>query len=139
MHPLLGNNPSNPNLDIQIKAEPDTEYLMSRVLNRGLPYYVHTNDLLHIQVETKEHESAAVYTERQVAKNQLRLEANVRVLDKDYTELGSRKVDSFTTYEVCDDMPFSVVSAKKQARTSVTNDLANSIVLAIHNILSHAK
>ena len=82
----------------------------------------------------KENSSSAVYTQKQVAKEQLRMVASIVVYDREYNELGSRLVDAFSTYEVCDDLPYSVLASKNQAWNTVSQELANSIVMAVVSI-----
>lgn len=121
--------------DVKIKAEPIVEYQISEVIARTLFNYVQNPQDYIITVKVTEHSSSALYTQKQVAKEQLRMAASINVYDKDYNEIGSKLVDAFSTYEVCDELPFSVLSSKTQARNTVTQELANSIVFAIVSII----
>lgn len=121
--------------DVKIKAEPIVEYQISQVIARTLSNYVQNPQDYIITIKVTEHSSSALYTQKQVAKEQLRMAASINVYDKDYNEIGSKLVDAFSTYEVCDELPFSVLSSKTQARNTVTQELANSIVFAIVSII----
>lgn len=121
--------------DINIKAEPYEKYRILGIIERSLPLYVKDLSLYKINIEIKDQVASAVYTERQVTKKQLRMAARVQVLDKQYNQLGEKLVDAFSTYEVSDDLPFSVLSSKKQAQNAVMDELANSVVLAIAAII----
>lgn len=121
--------------DVKIKAEPIVEYQISRVIARTLSNYIQNPQDYIITIKVTEHSSSALYTQKQVAKEQLRMAASINIYDKDYNEIGSKLVDAFSTYEVCDELPFSVSSSKTQARNTVTQELANSIVFAIVSII----
>ena len=123
--------------NVKIKADPRVEYQISGIINRLLPHYVKNPKDYFIAVTIKESSSSAVYTQRQVAKEQLRMAASVVVYDREYNELGSRLVDSFSTYEVCDDLPYSVLASKNQAWNTVSQELANSIVMAVVSITTN--
>lgn len=125
--------------DISIKSEPYEKYRIMGIINRTLPLYVKDLKLYKINIEIKGQTSSAVYTERQVTKEQLCMAAKIQIYDKYYNELGERLVDAFSTYETCDNLPFSVLASKKQAHNAVLDELANSIVLAIVSITKSCK
>lgn len=133
--PLLVSDHQNVSLDnVKIKADPAIEYRVSGIIKRLLPHYVKDPENYVINITVKETSSSAVYTRKEVAKEQLRMAALIEVYDKEYNEIGSRVIDSFATYEVCDELPFSVLSSQTQARNTVADSLAESVVLAIKNI-----
>lgn len=109
------------------------------IIERELPLYVENLQLYKINIDIKGQRSSAVYTERQVTKEQLRMAAKIQVHDKSYNELGERLVDAFSTYETCDNLPFSVLASKKQAVNAVLDELGNSIVFAIVSIIKSYK
>ena len=117
--------------NLKIKADQYVEYIVRRRIEKELPLYVKNIRDYNINITISEHYSDSVFTERQVTKEQVRMAARVEIFDKDYDEVASRLLDSFSTYEVCDDMPFSVAASRKQARRSVMENLAQSITLAI--------
>lgn len=125
--------------DLSIKSEPYEKYRIQGIIERCLPLYIRDASQYKINIELNSHDSPAVYTERQVTKGQLRIAAKVRVYDKSYNELGERLVDSFSTYETCDDLPFSVLASKTQAKNAVIDELGNSIALSIVSIIQSRK
>lgn len=135
--PLLIENSSNERFynNINIKSDPYAEYRIRSIIEKSLPFYVSNIEKYMINIDVKENSSSVVYTERQVAKEQLRISAKIEIYDKNYNKLSDKLVDAFSTYEVCDDLPFSVLASKKQARDSILNELANSIVLAVASVL----
>ncbi len=138
--PLLTNaNSIKGNFDISIKAEPYEKYRVMGIVERNLPLYIKDLSLYKINIEIKGQTSSAVYTERQVTKEQLRMTAKIQVYDKCYNELGEKLVDAFSTYETCDNLPFSVLASKKQAQNAILDELANSIVLAIVSVIKSCK
>ncbi len=138
--PLLTNaNSIKGSFDINIKAKPYEKYRVMGIIERTLPLYIKDLSLYKINIEIKGQTSSAVYTERQVTKEQLRMAAKIQVYDKSYNELGEKLVDAFSTYETCDNLPFSVLASKKQAQNAVLDELANSIVLAIVSVIKSCK
>ena len=127
------------NFDISIKSESYEKYRIMGIIERELPLYVENLQLYKINIDIKGQRSSAVYTERQVTKEQLRMAAKIQVHDKSYNELGERLVDAFSTYETCDNLPFSVLASKKQAVNAVLDELGNSIVFAIVSIIKSYK
>ena len=135
-HPILVSGAQNTSLkNVKIKAEPKIEYRISGVVKRLLPHYVKDPNNYIINITVKESSSSAIYTQKEVAKEQLRMAALVEVYDKEYDKIGSRLVDSFSTYEVCDEMPFSVLASQTQARNAIADSLAESIITTIKNII----
>ncbi len=136
--PLLTESPSAKQLkhnNIKIKADPYVEYKIRCTIEKMLPFYIKNIENYMINIDINENSSSVVYTERQVAKEQLRISAKIEIYDKNYNKIQDKLVDAFSTYEVCDDLPFSVLASKKQARNSILNELANSIALAISSVL----
>jgi hypothetical protein len=89
---------------------------------------------LSIRVTVTEKSSSVVYTEKQVAKEQLRLVAHVEVYDSEHNQLANKGLDVFSTYEVGDDMPYSDSISKTQVLEDMIQELANSVTLMIVNI-----
>ena len=135
--PLLGPfGNAKGKFDISIKAEePYEKYRLTGRIERMLPLCVKDLHLYKINIEVRGQTASAVYTERQVTKEQLRMAAKIEVYDKAYSKIGEKLVDAFSTYETCDNLPFSVFAAKKQAKNAVLDELANSISLAIVSIV----
>ena len=130
---LLGNpgRVQNSSLDLKIKADPYEEYRIRGIVEKQLPLYVADISMYKIDIEVKGQTASAVYTERQVTKEQIRMAAKITISDKHHNQLSEQVVDAFSTYEVCDDLPFSVLASKKQARDTVLNELANAIILSV--------
>lgn len=137
----LLNNSSNikGKFDISIKSEPHEKYRILGIIEQTLPLYIKDLTLYKINIEIKGQTSSAVYTERQVTKEQLHMAAKIQVYDKYYNELGEKLVDVFSTYETCDNLPFSVLASKKQSQNAVLDELANSIIFAIVAIIKSYK
>lgn len=134
--PLLVHSPQKARFsNIKIKADPYLEYLICGKINDALPLYIEHPENYLINITISEKSSSAVYTQEQVAKEQLRVVALIEIYDRQYNAIGSKLVDAFSTYEVCDDIPFSVLSSKKQARSTVAQELANAIVFAIRSLI----
>ncbi|MDR1391355.1 MAG: hypothetical protein LBI95_03255 [Holosporales bacterium] len=121
--------------NIKINAEPYSEYRIRRIVENTLPLYIERHDRYRINIELTERDLSAVYTEKQVTKEQLRIAAKIEIYDEQYNLIATMLTDAFSTYEVCDDLPFSVLASKKQAKDSVLTELANAIVLTISEVL----
>jgi hypothetical protein len=117
--------------NVRIKGEPYYEYRIRGVLESVLPAYPMNLDNYRVNIELIENKSSVVYTEKQIAKKQLKIAAKVTVYDVNYNLISSKNVDSYSTYEVSDDLPYSDLASKKQATDVVLDDLAHSIVLVI--------
>ena len=122
--------------NVRIKADPFVQYRFSDVLNHTLPHYVPNLMKYIITINITESSLPAMYTSEQVAKDQMRIVAYIEVYDKEYTNIGSKTLDSLTTYEVGDDLPHTINLTRNQARISAINDLANASALAIREIVT---
>jgi hypothetical protein len=135
IRPLLGdmqqNSPDATYKNIKIIGDPYHEYRLRCVIEATLPSYPVNIDAHKISIELVEDKSSVVYTEKQVAKEQLKIAAKITICDLNYTVVSSKKVDAYSTFEVRDDLPYSDLASKKQTTDIVLNELAHSIVLAI--------
>jgi hypothetical protein len=61
----------------------------------------------------------------------MKITATVKVYDKNYRHIATKKLDSYSTYEVCDDLPYSGLASRRQAIDAILDDLAHSIIFAI--------
>lgn len=120
---------------LHIKADPYIEYRFAGELNRILSGYLVGDDAYVITIEIKENTSSAIYTHKEVAKEQIRMTSHIAVYDSSYNHIGSKCLDTYSTYESCDEMPYSVVTAKSHARDSVIQELAQASALAIKAII----
>lgn len=125
--------------NLHIKADPYVEYRFAGELRRILPQYIIDSDKYVITIEVNENTSSAIYTQKEVAKEQIRMTSHIAVYDSFYNHLGSKQLDTYSTYEVCDEMPYSIITAKKHARDTATQELAQASVLAVKAIIMDAK
>ncbi|MDR1609734.1 MAG: hypothetical protein LBR78_02685 [Holosporales bacterium] len=123
---------------IKIKAEPYVEHIMSRTIERTLTSYG-INGTYAINVTVEKHEAPVAFTEKEVAKEQIRLIAKIELYDSDYTKLAERKLDTFSTYDVCDTLPYADLASRRQANMAVINNLSESVAMAIVSALKDAK
>ncbi len=121
--------------NLHIKADPYLEYKFLGVLQRLLSNYLPDNCQHNVTIELQEHTSSAIYTQKDIAKEQIRITAHIDVYDSAYNHIGSKMLDAYSTYEACDEMPHSVASAKLQARDTVIQELAQASALAIKAII----
>jgi hypothetical protein len=135
---LLGNDgeqhPESMNCKIKIKAEPHVEHIMSRTIERTMTSYGISGTYV-INVTVEKHEAPVAFTEKEVAKEQIRLTAKVEIYDNDYTKLAERKLDTFSTYDVCDTLPYADLASRRQANIAVINNLSESVAMAIVSVL----
>lgn len=118
--------------NIRIKTnDPYVEYKVREVLENSLVGYGRQLENYIINIQIYEKSESAIYTEKQVAKEQIRMWTKVEIFDKYYNRISEKVIDSFSTYDVCDEQPFAALSSKNQVRDSVVIDLANSIFLVI--------
>ncbi|MDR3224213.1 MAG: hypothetical protein LBT03_01325 [Holosporales bacterium] len=130
--PLIGKEAqAQKSNSIKIIADPYVEYKIRDTLETSLCSYEICIDDYRIYITINENDSSVVFTERQVAKEQLRMTAKVELCDKDYNKLAEKSVDTYSTYEVCDDIPYSALASRKQAIDAVLYELGNSITLVI--------
>jgi hypothetical protein len=123
-------------VNVKIKGDPYYEYRIRGIIERTLPSYHIKIDDYRISIELSETKSSVVYTTKQIAKDQIKVTASVTIHDKNFNPIATKKVDSYSTYEVCDDLPYADQASKKQATDSVLEDLANAIVLIIVSSVS---
>ncbi|MDR0942410.1 MAG: hypothetical protein LBM19_02210 [Holosporales bacterium] len=131
---LLGNSRSLDNqgsYDIKIKADPYAEYKIRNIIEKSLPLYGVDLKNYKITIVIVEKNSSVAYTEKEVAKEQVRIAAEIEIYDKEYNKLSEKCLDTFSTYEVCDTLPYSDLASRKQAINAMLNDLGNAITLAI--------
>lgn len=122
--------------NLHIKADPYVEYRFLGALQRLLLIYMPASTQYEITIEIKEHESSAIYTQKEIAKEQIRMTAHIDVYDSYYNHIGSKMLDTYSTYEACDEVPHSVTTAKLQARDTVIHELAQASALAIKAVIA---
>ena len=133
--PLLATEAKSTHLNkLYIKADPYVGYRFSNVFQRLVSTYLPANTQYEITIEIKEHESSAIYTQKEIAKEQIRMTAHIDVYDNFYNHIGSKMLDPYSTYEACDEMPHSVTTAKLHTRDVVIQELAQASALAIKAI-----
>lgn len=135
-HPLLSDKISQRGkAEVKIKATPYVEYRFLGALRPMLDKYIPDGERYLITIEITEQSSSAVYTAKEVVKDQMRMIAKVDVYDGEHNSIGTKLLDTYTTYEVSDELPSSGISSKQNAMNSVIDELACSSVLAIRAIL----
>ena len=135
-HPLLSEQTSpGGKAEVKIKATPYVEYRFLGVLRPMLDKYIPDSERYLITVEITEQSSSAVYSAKEVVKDQVRMIEKIEVFDKEQNSIGSKVLDTYTTYEVSDELPSSGMSSKQNAMNSVIDELANASVLAIRAII----
>jgi hypothetical protein len=122
------------NYKIKIKAEPRVERIMNRTIERTLTSYGISNTYI-INVTVEKHEAPVVFTEKEVAKEQIRLTAKIEIYSSDYTKLAERRLDTFSTYDICDALPYADLASRRQANVAVINNLSESVAMAIVSVL----
>jgi hypothetical protein len=129
---LLGTSSAAHSTDgITIEADPGIRYSIRNILEESLPLYLPKHSRLFIHIKIADRSASVVYTERQIAKEQLRLSAHITVYDSEHNQLGDKCLDVFSTYEVGDALPYSDTVSKSQVIESMTTELGNSITMAI--------
>jgi hypothetical protein len=123
---------------MKIKAEPYVEHIMSHTIERALlGYGIGGTYVINVTVE--KHEAPVAFTEKEVAKEQIRLTAKVEIYDSDYNRLAERRLDTFSTYDVCDTLPYADLASRRQANVAVINNLSESVAMAIVAVLRRGK
>ena len=122
--------------NIKIKAEPDVVYKFSGMLSKLQNEYLNNNEFV-VTIEIKEQTSSAIYTATETTKDQIRMTAKIDVYDKGYTHKATEILDTYSTYEIADELPFSAMSSKNNARETVIQELAHATALAIRAMVDN--
>jgi hypothetical protein len=118
-----------------IAQEQSIAHTIRNVMERTLQAHSVRNDI-HVKVTLEVHESPVAFTEKEVAKEQVRLAAKVEIYDDSYTrQLAEKRVDTFVTYDVCDTLPYADLASKRQAVAAAANDLGHSIAMIVVSAL----
>ena len=135
--PLIVKETRNAQLkNLHIKADPYLEYKFVGTFQRLLSEYLPANNKYEITIELQEHTSSAIYTQKEIAKEQIRMTAHIEVYDSAYNHIGSKMLDTYSTYDACDEMPHSVITAKLHAQDTVIQELAQASALAVKVIIA---
>lgn len=118
-------------LNIKINADPYYEYRIRSVLSVALAPYSQILSRYVVKIEIKEDSGAMAYSEKEVLKEQKRLICHLKIFDQKYNEVFQTNVDSFASYEVRDNAPFTSMSSEKQTTDLLLNDLSNNTALVI--------
>lgn len=122
----------------RIKIEspnPAIEHQIRRVLLYRLSNYAEKLLDYTIAIKIQKESDTAAFSEKEVIKQQMRLIASVRILDKNKEVVLKKSIDSYSSYEVNDIAPFASVSSKMDAMSSITNDISNAITAIILTFL----
>jgi hypothetical protein len=84
-----------------------------------------------IRVTLKEKEEQSTFSEKETLAEGKRISAHIEILDSNYATLFETRLDSFATYEVSDEFPYSGLSAQRSSTDDMLRDIGNSIALAI--------
>ena len=122
--------------NLHVKADPYLEYRFVGAFQLLLSNYLPDNSQYEITIEIQEHISSAIDTQNEIAKEQIRMTAHINVYDSAYSHIGAKMLDTYSTYEACDEMPHSVTTAKLHARDAVIQELAQASALAIKAIIA---
>ncbi|MDR1365116.1 MAG: hypothetical protein LBJ42_00835, partial [Holosporales bacterium] len=60
------------------------------------------------------------------------------IYDPNYVKIAEKRLDTFSTYDVCDTLPYADLASKRQASAAAINDLSNSVAMAIVAVLRQA-
>ena len=137
--PLLGDNVGacqcNSLDSIKIKADAYYEHVLRSRLSKILATYYDKLRNYKITVTLKEENDTAVYSDREVIKEQKRLIAHIEICDKNLKTVLEKVLDSFSTYEIKDEIPFASISSQKQVTNLLLNDISSNIGLVIIKFL----
>lgn len=122
---------------IKFKADPYYEYKIRNIVEGALRSYSCDTSKYNMNIEIKETSSVSSYSEQSVLKEQKRIAAKIEIYDINYNKLFEKTLDSFSTYEVSDDFPYSGISAQKSATGFMLEDLGNNISIAIVEFIQH--
>ncbi len=129
--PLFKNNCDNSynNLSfIKIKApSPWMEHHMHRCLVAILGNRSENLKQYKIKINIKEYGDVAAFSEKEVVKEEQKLVAHLQIFDKKYVLLQDMTIDSYTTYDVSDSIPFATLSEKHSAYKLLIKNLSNEI------------
>ncbi|MBQ8650937.1 MAG: hypothetical protein IJ481_00190 [Alphaproteobacteria bacterium] len=117
------------NDDLMIVGEPFYEYKLRSQLPKNLRSHGFDFSKHKIKVILSERGGSVAFTGGGIAKEQIRLIANVILYDKNYTKLSEKVLDAYTTYEISDRIPYAAHSSKEQAKDIVIEELAYSIAI----------
>ena len=84
-----------------------------------------------VNIELKEDSDDTMFSEKEIVKEQTRIIYTVEILDEKRNEVLKKSMDSFSTYEVEDDMPFASMSSKNAAIENMLSEIAHNIALII--------
>jgi hypothetical protein len=118
-------------LNLVVKADPYYEYKLRNILETSLK---HDADKLHgrmIRVTVTEKEEQAAFSEREALTEGKRITAHVELLDGNYNTLFETRLDSFSTYGVSDEFPYSGISAQRSVTDDMLQDIGNAISTAL--------
>lgn len=124
---------------IKIKADPYYEYRIRNIIENSLKSYLCDVSRYNINIEIKKSKSAVAYSQSAVLKEQKRIAAKIEIYDISYNKLFEKTLDSFSTYEVSDDFPYSGIASQRSTTRFMLEDLGNSISLSIVEFIKDRK
>jgi hypothetical protein len=116
---------------LTIKADPYYEYRIRNILEASLRPYANKLKNTKIKITIRDKEEQAAFSEKETLIESKRISSHVELFDAAYNTLFETRLDSFATYGVSDEFPYSGISAQKSATEDMLNDIGNSISLAI--------
>jgi hypothetical protein len=123
---------------IKIKApSPQIEYSLRRHLSNKLSRY--NLGKYKIKIIIEEESDVAAFSEREVVKEQKRLIACLVILDKNYNEICRTKTDSYSTYEVNDNVPLASMESEESTTNLLAQNLAEELERLIIKYVVHSK
>lgn len=137
--PLISNPGEYQSIDFKYiiidAPNPLIEYQMKRTLSYKLSNYSDKLRNYTIVIKLKKESDIAAFSEKEVVKEQVRLVAYIEIFDKNKQILAKKSIDSFSTYEVNDDVPFASISSKSETINVLINDISSSIASMVLSFL----